>query len=122
MNIYVGNLSGDVGDDDLKKAFEAYGQVSSATVIRDKFTGESRGYGFVEMPYNDEAQAAIEGLNGTDLMGQSLTVNQARPRSERRGNRGRSDRGGRGGFGGKGGYFGGKDKYGSSGGGKRGNR
>ena len=83
MNIYVGNLSGDVGNDDLRKAFETFGQVTSATVIKDKFSGESRGFGFVEMPSRDEAKSAIESLNGTDLKGQSLTVNEARPRNER---------------------------------------
>ena len=128
MNIYVGNLSGDVGNDDLRQVFEAFGQVTSATVIKDKFSGESRGFGFVEMPSRDEAKSAIEGLNGKDLKGQSLTVNEARPRSERRGGRrgyggGRGQGGGKGGYGGiKGGYVGGKGKYGSGGGGRRGNR
>jgi len=88
MNIYIGNLSSDVVDDDLRQAFEAFGEVTSATVIKDKFSGESRGFGFVEMPSQDEAKSAIEGLNGNDLKGQSLTVNEARPRSERRGGRG----------------------------------
>jgi cold-inducible RNA-binding protein len=129
MNIYVGNLSGKVSDDDLRKTFETFGQVTSATVIKDKFSGESRGFGFVEMPSNDEAQAAIEELNGKDLKGQSLNVNEARSRAERRGGKGRfggnrgGQWGGKGGFGGsKGGYDSGKGKYGSSGGGRRGNR
>jgi RNA recognition motif-containing protein len=127
MNIYVGNLSGDVGDDDLRQAFEAFGEVTSATVIKDKFSGESRGFGFVEMPSQDEAKSAIEGLNGNDLKGQSLTVNEARPRSERRGGRGGYGGGGRGGNkggygGGTGGYGSGKGKFGSGGGGRRGNR
>ena len=128
MNIYVGNLSGDVGDDDLRQAFEAFGQVTSATVVKDKFSGESRGFGFVEMPSNDEAHSAIDGLNGKDLKGRSLNVNEARPRSERRGGRGgysggRGQGGGKGGYGGStGGYGGGKGKYGSGGGGRRGNR
>lgn len=128
MNIYVGNLSGDVGDDDLRQVFEAFGQVTSATVIKDKFSGESRGFGFVEMPSRDEAKSAIEGLNGEDLKGQNLTVNEARPRGERRGGRGgygggRGHGGGKGGYrGSKGGYGGGKGKYGSGGGGRRGNR
>jgi RNA recognition motif-containing protein len=122
MNIYVGNLSGDIDDEDLREAFETFGQVASVTVIKDKFSGESRGFGFVEMPSKDEAQSAIEGLNGQDLKGQSLTVNEARPRSERRGGRGGYG-GGRGGQGGsKGGYGSGKGKYGSGGGGRRGNR
>ena len=122
MNIYVGNLSGDVGDDDLRQAFEAFGQVVSVTVIKDKFSGKSRGFGFVEMPSKDEAQSAIEGLNGKDLKGQSLNVNEARPRTESRGGRGGYG-GGRGGQGGsKGGYGSGKGKYGSGRGGRKGNR
>lgn len=95
MNIYVGNLANDVTEEDLKEAFEAFGQLSSVNVIKDKFSGESRGFGFVEMPSKDEAQAAIEGLNGTDLKGQSLNVNEARPRTEnRRGGGGGGRRGG----------------------------
>ena len=122
MNIYVGNLAKDVSDDDLRQAFEDFGRVSSATVIKDKFSGESRGFGFVEMPYKDEAQSAIEGLNGKELKGQDLHVNEARPRPENRGGRGGYD-GGRGGRGGsKGGYGGGKGKFGPGGGGRRGNR
>jgi RNA recognition motif-containing protein len=129
MNIYVGNLSGDIGDDDLRQAFEDFGEVTSVNVIKDKFSGESRGFGFVEMPSQDEAQLAIEGLNGKDLKGQSLTVNEARPRTERRGGRGRfgggrgGQGGGKGGYSGStGGYGGGKGKFGSGGGGRRGNR
>jgi len=129
MNIYVGNLSGDVGDDDLRKAFEAFGQVTSASVIKDKFSGESRGFGFVEMPSKDEAQSAIDGLNGKDLKGQSLNINEARPRTESRGGRGGyggsrgGQWGGKGGYGGsKGGYGSGKGKYGSGRGGRGGNR
>ena len=129
MNIYVGNLLGDVGDDDLRQAFEAFGQVASATVIKDKFSGESRGFGFVEMSSKDEAQSAIEGLNGKELKGQSLNVNEARPRTERRGGRGGyggsggGQGGGKGGYGGStGGYGSGKGKFGSGGGGRRGNR
>jgi len=128
MNIYVGNLSSDIGEGDLQKAFEAFGQVASVTVIKDKFSGESRGFGFVEMPSKNEAQSAIEGLNGQEIKGQILTVNEARPRSERRGGRGGyGGRGGEGGskggyVGGKGGYGSGKGKYGSGGGGRRGNR
>jgi len=82
MNIYVGNLSDDVTDDDLRKAFEAFGTVESANVIRDKFSSESKGFGFVEMPTKAEAQAAIDGLNGQDLKGKSLNVNEARPRRD----------------------------------------
>jgi cold-inducible RNA-binding protein len=105
MNIYVGNLSSQTTEDDLRKAFEAFGQVESANVIKDKFTGESRGFGFVQMPSKQEAQKAIEQMNGTDLMGRTVNVNEARPRTERRGGGG----GGRGrgsGFGG-----GGKRRY-----------
>ena len=84
MNIYVGNLSNDVTEDDLKEAFEAFGQTTSVNVIKDKYSGEPRGFGFVEMSSKDEAQAAIDGLNGKDLKGQSLNVNEAHPRSENR--------------------------------------
>ena len=129
MNIYVGNLSGDVGEDDLRQAFEAFGEVTSVSVIKDKFSGESRGFGFVEMSSKDEAQSAIEGLNGKELKGQSLNVNEARPRTERRGGRGGyggsggGQGGGKGGYGGStGGYGSGKGKFGSGGGGRRGNR
>lgn len=85
MKIYVGNLSRDVTDDDLKQAFEAFGPVESAIVLKDKFTGESRGFGFVEMPSVSEANAAIEGMNGKDLKGKTLNVNEARPREDNRG-------------------------------------
>lgn len=83
MNIYVGNLSRDVTEDELRGAFEAHGEVASANIITDKFTGQSRGFGFVEMPKDDEAQAAIDALNGTELKGRALNVNQARPRTDR---------------------------------------
>jgi len=92
MNIYVGNLSRDVTEEDLRQAFEAFGKVESVTIIKDKFSGESRGFGFVEMPTKDEAQSAITGLNGKDLKGRNLNVNEARPRPE--GGRGRGRRGG----------------------------
>lgn len=85
MNIYVGNLSFEVTDEDLRETFEAYGQIDSATVVKDKFSGRSRGFGFVEMPSKDEASAAISGLDGKDLKGRALKVNEARPRAERRG-------------------------------------
>lgn len=101
MNIYVGNLSRDVTEDDLRQAFEAFGQVEFINIIKDRFSGESRGFGFVEMPSKNEAQSAIADLNGKDLRGRVINVNEARPRSE--GRRG-GDRGGRrGGFGGGGG-------------------
>ena len=95
MNIYVGNVAHESSEDDLRQAFEAFGQVTSVTIIRDKFTGASRGFGFVEMPGNSEAQAAITGLNGTALQGRTLNVNEARPREGGRQDRGRSGGGGR---------------------------
>ncbi len=88
MNIYVGNLSREVTEDDLKETFEAFGQIATVTIIKDKFSGEPRGFGFVEMPSKAEAQAAIDGLNGTDLKGQSLNVSEAHDRTESRGFRG----------------------------------
>lgn len=103
MNIYVGNLSRDVTEEDLRKAFETYGRVASVNVITDRFSGESRGFGFVEMPEKGEAQSAIDGLNGTELRGRTLTVNEARPRTDdRRGGGGGGRRGGGGGGGGGG--------------------
>ena len=89
MNIYVGNLSNDVTEADLRQAFEAFGQVTSATVMKDKASGESRGFGFVEMPVQAEAHAAIQGLNGKELKGRTLNVNEARPRSGGRRDEGR---------------------------------
>jgi RNA recognition motif-containing protein len=91
MNIYVGNLTRDVTEEELQQAFEAFGKVTSVNIIKEKFTDESRGFGFVEMPVKAEAQSAINGLNGKELRGRTLKVNEARPRSEGRG------RGGRGG-------------------------
>ena len=84
MNIYVGNLSHEATEENLKEAFEVFGEVNTVRVIKDNFTGRSKGFGFVEMPAKAEAQAAIEGLNGKDLKGRSLNVNEARPRSEGR--------------------------------------
>ena len=86
MNIYVGNLSFDTTEEDLRQAFDPFGQISSVRVITDRDTGRSRGFGFVEMPNDAEAQSAISGLNGKELQERSLKVNEARPRSE-----GRSD-------------------------------
>jgi len=97
VNIYVGNLSHDAKDSDLQKAFEAFGQVASINIIKDKFSGRSRGFGFVDMPNKDEAQAAIAGMSGKEFMGRALNVNEARPRTDR------SDRPDRRGGGGKGG-------------------
>jgi len=92
MNIYVGSLSYKATDDDLRKEFEGFGQVESVNIIKDRYSGESRGFGFVEMPNKDEAQSAIEGLNGRELKGRKISVNEARPRSE--GYRGGGRRGG----------------------------
>jgi len=100
VNIYVGNLSREVAEDELRQAFEAFGQVTSVNIIKDRYSGESRGFGFVEMAAKSEAQAAINGLNGTSLGERTLSVSEARPRAE----------GGRrpyGGGGGGGGGFGG---------------
>jgi RNA recognition motif-containing protein len=84
VNIYVGNLTREATEADLQEAFQAFGQVASVAIIKDKFSGESRGFGFVEMPSTTEAQSAIAGLNGKELKGRTLTVNEARPRTERR--------------------------------------
>ncbi|MGD0822604.1 MAG: RNA-binding protein [Desulfomonilia bacterium] len=102
MNIFVGNLSRDVTNEDLQQAFQAFGEVTSANVIRDKFSGDSRGFGFVEMPAKAAAQAAIAGLNGKELKGRAINVNEARPRADNRGGGG-GDRGRRPGGGGGGG-------------------
>ena len=83
MNIYVGNLPYGVTDADLRETFSKFGEISQVNLITDKFSGESKGFGFVEMVRNSEADAAIKGLNGTDLKGRNITVNQARPKSER---------------------------------------
>jgi RNA recognition motif-containing protein len=88
MNIYVGNLSYELMEDELRQAFESFGRVKSANIIKDKYTGQSKGFGFVEMPSTEEAQSAISGLNGKELKGRPLNVNEARPRSENRGGRG----------------------------------
>jgi cold-inducible RNA-binding protein len=85
MNIYVGNLSFEVTEDELRQEFEAFGQVSSVKIITDKYTGQSRGFGFVEMPAVSEGQAAINGLNGKTVRDSILVVNAARPRSDSRG-------------------------------------
>jgi RNA recognition motif-containing protein len=105
--LYVGNLAYGVGNGDLQQMFEAHGAVQSAQVIMDRDTGRSKGFGFVEMGSDAEAQAAIDALNGKNVDGRNLTVNEARPREERGGG------GGRGGYGGgRGGYGGGRrDRY-----------
>ena len=103
MNIYVGNLSREVTEDELRQKFEAFGQVTSVNIIKDRYSGESRGFGFVEMATKSEAQAAINELNGTSLGDRTLSVNEARPRTEggRSGSYGRT-----GGAFGRGGGFG----------------
>jgi RNA recognition motif-containing protein len=109
--IYVGNLAYGVSSSDLQQMFEPYGTVQSAQVIMDRDSGRSKGFGFVEMDGEAEAQAAIAALNGKETDGRTLTVNEARPREERGG--GRSGHGGgRGGYGGgRGGYGGGRGRY-----------
>jgi RNA recognition motif-containing protein len=118
MKIYVGNMSYDVTEEDLRQAFEQFGKVESTAVIQDKFSGRSKGFGFVEMPENAEGQAAIEGLNGKELKGRALNVNEARPRTEGQSRGPRSGGGGFGGgrSGGGGGFGGGKDSFGGGGG------
>jgi cold-inducible RNA-binding protein len=96
MNIYVGNLAFEATDEELRQLFATYGDVQSATVVKDRFSGESRGFGFVEMPARKDAEAAIAGLNGTDFHGRSIMVNEAKPKTPKRS-------GGGGGFGGGGG-------------------
>ncbi len=107
--LYVGNLSYSVTSADLERLFGAYGTVQSAQVISDKFSGQSKGFGFVEMGNDQEAQAAINALNGQQHEGRALTVNEAKPREDRGGRGGGGGgRGGRGGFGGGGGGRGGR--------------
>lgn len=101
MNIYVGNLSYTMTEEDLRQAFGEFGQVASVSIIKDQSSGHSKGFGFVEMPILEEAQAAISGLNGKEMKGRKLNVNEARPRSEDR----------RGGGGGTGRRPGGRPRY-----------
>jgi len=99
MNIYVGNLSREVTEEDLRQAFEAFGEVTSVKIINDRYSGESRGFGFVEMPSKADGESAITGLKEKELKGQTLNVNEARPRPEGRrsgGGRGGGSRGGQG--------------------------
>ncbi len=119
MNIYVGNLSPKTTEDDLRQAFEAFGQVDTANIVKDKYSGESRGLGYVEIASKDEAQKAIDDLNGQDLQGSPINVNEARPRPDRGGG-GRRGGGGGGGGGGRGGFGGGRGGGGGGGGGGRG--
>jgi len=127
LNIYVGNLSYEVTEGELREKFAAFGEVTAVNIIKDKYSGESRGFGFVEMPSKSEAQKAIEEMNGKDLMGRAVNVNEARPKTNRRdsrsfgrggfgGGRGGGGRGGnsRGGGGGRGG-----SRRGGGGGGRR---
>ena len=96
--LYVGNLPFSTTEDDLRQMFVQYGEVTSVTIINDKFSGRSKGFGFVEMPNDDEAMKAIEGLNGKDMDGRGIVVNEARPMEDRpRRDFGGGDRGGRGG-------------------------
>jgi RNA recognition motif-containing protein len=89
MNIYVGNLSFDTTEQDLRQSFEVFGQVTSTNIISDKITGQSKGFGFVEMSGKEEAQAAIAGMNGKEIKGRAVNVNEARPRNnDRTGGRG----------------------------------
>jgi len=108
MNIYVGNLAYEVTEDELKTAFEAYGKVETVKVIKDNDTGRSKGFGFVEMPDNAEAQAAINGLNDKEFKGKALKVNTSKPKTENSRSGGGYGGGGGGGRGGRQGGFGGK--------------
>jgi RNA recognition motif-containing protein len=118
-NIYVGNLDYNVNEDELRTTFEAYGQVDNVTIMRDRDTGQPRGFAFVEMANDEEAAKAIAGTNGVQLGNRNLNVNEARPKTERSGGGG-FGRGGGGGFGG--GRSGGGGGFGRGGGGGGGNR
>ena len=120
--LYVGNLSYSVDSSELEQLFGAHGQVLSAQVINDRDTGRSKGFGFVEMANDQEADAAVAALNGQQHNGRALTVNEARPREDRGGGGGRGGYGGGGGGGGYGGGGGGRGGYGGGGGGGRGGR
>lgn len=113
MNIYVGNLSTEVTEDELRQEFQAFGQVASVNIIKDKYSGRSRGFGFVEMPVVSEGQAAVAGLKGKALKDRTLDVSEARPRDDKRGGGSYGDRRGGGRFSGGGG---------GGGGGRRGGR
>ena len=115
MNIYVGNLVFDVSEEDLKEAFEPFGEITEVRLIMDKYSGKSKGFAFIEMPSKEEAEKAIEEMNGKEFKGRAMNVNEAKPKTDRGG------RGGRGGGGGGGrGGFGGGGRRGGSGGGRGG--
>lgn len=107
-NIFVGNLDFNTSEDELRKLFEAYGQVDRVSILTDRETGRSRGFGFVEMINAEEGEKAIAALNGSDVGGRKLNVNEARPKAEQRGG---GDRGGRGGGGDRGGRGGGRNRW-----------
>lgn len=123
MNIYAGNLSWNLKDQDLQNLFATHGEVTSAKIVTDKFTGRSKGFGFVEMPNDDQAQAAIAALNGSEVDGRNIVVNESRPKQEGGGGGGFKKRsfGGGGGGGYKGGGGGGYKKGGGGGYRDRGN-
>ena len=122
MKLYVGNLSYEITEQDLQQMFEQFGQVGSATIIKDKYSGQSKGFGFVEMDTQADAQSAIEALNGKEMKGRAIIVNEARPRPEGSGGRG-GPGGGRGGSGGgRGGPGGGRGGQGGFRGGSGGDR
>jgi RNA recognition motif-containing protein len=101
MNIYVGNLPREATEEELRGVFEGFGRIDSVNIIKDRYTGDSRGFAFIEMPDNSEAKKAISEVDGTEMMGRSLIVNEARPRQDRgsRGGGGGGRRGGGGGYG-----------------------
>jgi RNA recognition motif-containing protein len=119
VNIYVGNLPFSASEDDVRQVFEAYGEVRSVTLIKDRETGRMRGFGFVEMPDDGHAQDAIQALNGKDFIGRALVVNQARPREERGGGGFSRERRSGGYGGGRQGGYGGGDRRRKDGGGRR---
>lgn len=120
MNLYIGNLSWSISEAELQQTFEEFGEVSSCKIVKDKMTNRSKGFAFVEMPSADEANAAISALNGKDVKGRNISVNEARPREERPQGGGGGYRGGGGGGGnrGGGGYGGGSSGGGYGGGGR----
>ncbi len=115
-NIYVGNLDFNVTEDELRQAFATYGQVDNVTILKDRDTGQPRGFGFVEMANDEEAEKAINGVNGTQLGSRALNVNEARPKVSKGGGGGGFSRGGGGGYGGGGGGGRGGNRGGGGGG------